>query len=589
MKIRSLKIHNWRSIKEVNIEFEDLMIFIGQNNHGKSNILSAILFFFGELKLNPLDFHIHETELFVEITFENLNDSEKQLFREYLDKDHGLEVRKSADHQGFISYRAWVERPQEAWLKETNWAFYAKRENVQGLPIALYLPKKGRISKEIYCRAIQNYVEDHSTIWEKQLDEKPFLGSERKAEQAFGEVYFIPAVKDTSDELNPKENSVFGKMLGKIVQNISKENEQYRLVQRKMAELAALLNRTNEQGQANPHRPTEMGALEQILQESLQNWQTRVDIEVKPPEFDKVFKWGTSVWIDDGMRTDISRKGHGLQRSVLFAMLKAHTRLKYLNTSASEEDSRSNNSSARSKSIFVIYEEPELYLHPQAEKELFASLQELSQQPDTQVVLTTHSSYFVDLEQYKSICIVQKNNLSEGSKVIQCREKLFGEDEAKKQFNLSYWINPDRGELFFAKKIILVEGITEKTAIPYLAKQLNVFRYDYTLIDCGNKDNILTYLVLLNKFKLRYTVVYDRDHQTRKTTGQKEQSDMLSRKIEKKINRDLGYSIVLDNDMEEELQIHSQARKAFRALQAISQSDYQLPPQLAQKIKLIYA
>lgn len=45
MKIEKIKISNFRSIIDVDISFEDLMMFIGQNNHGKSNILYAVLFF----------------------------------------------------------------------------------------------------------------------------------------------------------------------------------------------------------------------------------------------------------------------------------------------------------------------------------------------------------------------------------------------------------------------------------------------------------------------------------------------------------------------------------------------------------------
>lgn len=56
MKIENVTISNFRSIIHVNIGFEDLMMFIGQNNHGKSNILYAVLFFFGEIKLEDLDF-----------------------------------------------------------------------------------------------------------------------------------------------------------------------------------------------------------------------------------------------------------------------------------------------------------------------------------------------------------------------------------------------------------------------------------------------------------------------------------------------------------------------------------------------------
>ena len=69
MKIENVTISNFRSIIHVNIGFEDLMMFIGQNNHGKSNILYAILFFFGEIKLEDLDFLDGTEEVYVEILF----------------------------------------------------------------------------------------------------------------------------------------------------------------------------------------------------------------------------------------------------------------------------------------------------------------------------------------------------------------------------------------------------------------------------------------------------------------------------------------------------------------------------------------
>ena len=155
-------------------------------------------------------------------------------------------------------------------------------------------------------------------------------------------------------------------------------------------------------------------------------------------------------------------------------------------------------------------------------------------------------------------------------------------------FNLNYWINPDRGELFFARKIVLVEGQTEKTVIPYLAKKIGVFRYDYTLIDCGNKGNIITYLTLLNKFGLKYVVVYDLDHQTRKTKSDMLNSDQLSEKIDNAIDPEIGFSMVFVNDIEEEIGIINKKSKAFIALQTVSENNYKIPQQLSNKIKKIY-
>ena len=44
MKIQHLKISNWQSIINVETDAQDFMVIIGQNNYGKSNALTAILF-----------------------------------------------------------------------------------------------------------------------------------------------------------------------------------------------------------------------------------------------------------------------------------------------------------------------------------------------------------------------------------------------------------------------------------------------------------------------------------------------------------------------------------------------------------------
>ena len=101
----------------------------------------------------------------------------------------------------------------------------------------------------------------------------------------------------------------------------------------------------------------------------------------------------------------------------------------------------------------ILFEEPELYLHPQKEKELFHNLCVLAKLGG-QIYVATHSSNFINLHMYKSICIVRKEEVV-GTKVFQFKGFLFSGDEIK-NFNMNYWINPDRSELFFAKKVILV-------------------------------------------------------------------------------------------------------------------------------------
>mgnify|MGYP000193339299 FL=1 len=192
------------------------------------------------------------------------------------------------------------------------------------------------------------------------------------------------------------------------------------------------------------------------------------------------------------------------------------------------------------------------------------------------------------LKRYKSIYIATKDDEAEGTQVKQCTEDLF-EGDSKKDFNLSYWINPDRGELFFATKVVLLEGATEKTVLPLLAKRLDVFRYEYTLIDCGSKDNIPLYVKLMNKFSIPYVAMYDRDHQAHKGPDAVSSVDTSTQKIENEIDADIGSSIVLENDIEEELGLpNGGSSKPYVALNHITSDDFEVSPQMVEKIRAIY-
>jgi len=173
--------------------------------------------------------------------------------------------------------------------------------------------------------------------------------------------------------------------------------------------------------------------------------------------------------------------------------------------------------------------------------------------------------------------------------ITQHQEEIFEGDE-KKNFNLLSWINPDRAELFFAKKIILVEGATEKSIIPYIAKQLNVFKFEYTLIDCGSKTKIPYYINLLNKFKIPYIAVYDKDHQSSKGQQAKDMADRDTRKIEDIIDAEIGKSVVFINDIEEELEMTAgTSSKPFIALKEISEEGFQITEIFENKIKNIFS
>lgn len=563
------------------------MIFIGQNNHGKSNVLSALLFFFGEIKPQDLDFNRGSQELFVEIIFCDLDNIDKTTFKKYLTADGKIMVRKVAYIGGNFEYRGYLQNPVDEWLRESNASTLSKREVAASYPFHPFLPAVGRLTKQDIVDAQTKYIEQNTgnVAFNFEIEDTNFLGLKSVAKGIFGDIYFIPAVKDATDDFSSKEASAFGKLYSSIIESMSANNPDWKETKAKLSSLFGTLNRLNDNGEDNPNRPEELVAFERVLSSELQAWGAEIDVEVIPPNIDDVFRTNTQVWINDGVRTDIRRKGHGLQRALTFALIKVISdNLKAVRAQAAPEPIATRTASA---STYFILEEPELYLHPQAQRALFDSLVSLSESKN-QVILCTHASALIDVERYKSICIVKKDSDATGTQICQCIDDIFTGDK-KKDFNLSYWINPDRSELFFAKRVLLAEGPTDKTLIPLLAKQLGVFRFDHTLVDCGSKDNIPLYCQLLNKFKIPYVAVYDKDHQASKQPDAISSADKSSAQIEAAIDNVIGTSLVFVNDIEEEVGILAgEKSKPYVALTHIASSGFTISVDLAAKIMSLY-
>jgi CRISPR-associated exonuclease Cas4 len=125
--------------------------------------------------------------------------------------------------------------------------------------------------------------------------------------------------------------------------------------------------------------------------------------------------------------------------------------------------------------------------------------------------------------------------------------------------------------------------------IPLLAKRLGVFRYDYTLVDCGSKDNIPLYAQLLNKFKIPYVAVYDLDHQAGKSADAIASADKSTQLVEASLDKGLGVAVVLTNDIEEEVGLLARSKsKPYVALTHVSAEGFAIPAALEEKVRRIY-
>lgn len=586
MRICKISIHNYRSIRDLEMECGPLVVLLGPNNHGKSNIISAIDFALStSAKPTKEDFfaykegeeEIRANDLWVELTFDQLTEQEKVTNKRHLLSGETTTfcIRKTAkqakDSVEVLPTQSYVEEPKESWLKKSNADELQKRETAEATPLKDYVPRTGKLPKKSIEEAQDKYIQEHQGELTYELALEAYLGA-KNVSGVLPDFTIVPAVRDLSDETKVKTTTVFGKLLDRAVKETLELDPKYQKIKENINELTKTL---------------EFTGLEKDLEIELANqWEeeVKVGIEVTPPSMQKIFELGTDLLLDDGMVTSASQKGHGLQRAVLFALIRAWAKALSKSKAGEGKELAPRKSS---ESVFFAIEEPELFLHPHAQRRLTKAIQDIAETPQHQVFICTHSTHFVDLNKYKSICIVRKDSTKTGSSLRQCKEELFegeGYGDRKWRFRMAQWINPDRGELFFARKTVFVEGETEKVIFPYLADKLGCFDSTVSLIDCGSKNNLPMYIKIANAFNLRYVVIHDED------TDDRSKNEEIARLVKPELGRIEIFSPKFEVEAGIPEPTDKKAkRKPFEALKFFEgKSAEQIPEKIVRVLKNIY-
>jgi len=603
MRIKSLKIHNYRSIRDLKLECLPMVILLGPNNHGKSNLLSALEFGLStSSKPVEQDFFAYrdsnDNELWIEMTFHELTEQEKNTFKRYVLFDDTVCIRKTArlTTNGIeVTYNGYIEQPNEEWLQVEKAGNYT-REQISKIPLKDLVPQTGRLTKEKIEDAQKRYIQAHKgeLTFKRTLEQGPLLGQKNVAGGILPEFYLIPAVRDLTDEIKVKATTTFGRLLNRAVSEMAERDPRFVEARKQLKEIIASLNtRDAEIGHSN-----QLAELEKSIEEELQSWGVKVNIEVAPPELERLFELGTDIHLDDGVKTSADRKGHGLQRAMMFAFLRVWA--KVLQSDRKMVSEAHVMPRKQSDSVIFAMEEPELFLHPHAQRKLSISLREIAETPEHQVFVCTHSTHFVNLEHYREIAIITKEDPRKGSCVRQCTCELFeGDDlaERKKRFHMARWINPDRGEMFFAKRVVFVEGETEKVIFPFLGEKLGVFDSDVSIIDCGSKYNLPLYMKIANAFEISYLVIHDSDLPSNPLLddgdGNRRKEIELNEEIAK-LAREQGAQVEkLSPDFEGVSGVpRSQGEKKGKALAALDHFDSlatsQIPTRLQDIVKKVY-
>ena len=156
---------------------------------------------------------------------------------------------------------------------------------------------------------------------------------------------------------------------------------------------------------------------------------------------------------------DISRNGLGRNNLLFISLI-----LSQLSATTPQGD----------KSYFrlITIEEPESHLHPQLQDHLAKNIERIrsNEADEMQLLLTSHSTHITAKLSLENTCVLYRN---EQTNSIQSHYILEGLDVDKNLNTISYlsrYLDATKARMFFARKIILVEGFAEQFLVPEFFK-----------------------------------------------------------------------------------------------------------------------
>ncbi len=536
MKMTSLSITNYRALRDVTIPLSHFGCLIGENNSGKSSILQALSLFFSGTKLTPSHYFDESKPIRIAVTFENINDADlARLVDEHrtrlagIVKNGRLVLVRGYDTFGKSSLFYNTLTPNDARFSVDSIATLVKNQRagttfvskvVEAFP-ELKDVVDTSMNQEAMKQKIQELADSLPDDQKTATDQPLPTGIDRSIEPMLPNPIYIPAVKDLADDIKTTESTPFGKILAILLQAVEPKLPD---AQKLFEELNAKLNRVQRpDGTVVDGRLEEVilieSTVEKYVRESFAD--VSLHITIPPPELKTVFS-SARIYANDGVEGLMDSKGDGLRRAIVFSILLTYVELKArlapVVTPVEEEPVQATEPvqpqvEPAPASYMLLFEEPELFLHPKAQHILFDALRVFSK--DHHVLVTTHSPMFfgpgatgtfVKLRKVSDSAIAPKP-------FTQVQPVDLSDIAAKDQFQIICFENNNAA--FFADTVVLVEGDSDYLVLPHIAKTLNpgwdLAKMPVLFARISGKGNIRRYREFFTRFGVRVAVISDLD------------------------------------------------------------------------------
>lgn len=460
MYISELEIENFRGFKGLTkiLLNNGINVFIGQNNSGKTTILKAIELLFNEnspKRLTIGDFHKN-------VSIDEIKKVPPKIVV-------SAKLIESSDEEEYsddlITVSTWLTKIEKPYEAKITYEYYLPEKHID--EYEQMMKSMGSQNIEDYWNEIEhNFIPKfkyHILIGDPKLKTPIDIESLKKFD-----FQFLKAVRDVERDMYTGSNSLLKEVIDFLIdydvknnENLTKEakikeiRKNKRDFSEKASGLIEDLQKRMESGKDEMLRyAIGTGATFEKLTPSFEG-------KILDTELYSALK--LIVESETGIKIPAAQNGLGYNNliyiSLLLAKMQKNASGTYFGTNA------------KNYSILAI-EEPEAHLHPTMQYKLLKFLNLNSQKEVRQVFITSHSPNITAAVDLNSLIVIEhmedKIEISYPSRIFDDSQ----EDIESKLF-VERFLDVTRSDMFFAKKIIFVEGLAEQLLIPEFSNMLD--------------------------------------------------------------------------------------------------------------------